>query len=166
MRDEVVGSGFRLLLNSNTNANSKDPDAIKRMKDFESGLKRLFLSNLFWNFIDITDESDAENYTINQLFHQASFECMTEIGENNGYLHAHVEISIIHYTSIALNEDRIKRWFRKEYGLRIFSAKRFVNDSKIYSVRYMTKGKPKRSKPIIANFINFNGGKLLRYDQY
>lgn len=164
MREEVAGSHYWMTINSNTNANRKDPDSVKRLKAFNDGLKRLFLSHNIFNFIDINDANDA-GHKLGDLFHQVKCEVATEIGPTMGYLHAHCQITITHYTSITLNHERIKKWFRKTYGLKVFIACWLKRDTSVGDVRYLIKSHQKRTTPIVSNSINFNGGQIVRYDK-
>lgn len=154
MRSDLVGSKYFILINSNTRTSDDTPEAIKRKRDFISGLRRIFLSKNILNFIDITNPEDFK-IPIEDLLYKIRIEGQLETAPETGYLHCHIDLLVQHFSTIDIRGDRFGKFFKKIYNLNVFSPPpKLGSDMSLAHSRYLIKGKT----------VKLNISSLLRHE--
>ena len=138
MKRRIRHSNYFILVNTNKRY-QKGKRAEAAANDMKAALAEVFNKSQIPNYIHINKKKAPNDEFNPQLFKQIQVQGTVELGPTTQCIHAHVLLTISHYTCMKLDYEAIQDNLKKQLGDEIYVEFQFVRDKMENFKKYISK---------------------------
>lgn len=160
MKEKLFTSRWFVTINSNQ---ANTPENKTKIDNFTKIIKRLVLSRMFLNFLQVNDEKDADKDK-ESLITEGDVVGVFEVGKQRQLYHTHIDITLYHRSNFSLVGHLVHAWILQKSGLSCAVQVKFIpNAPDLYIKRYQLKDTELDTFSWHCTLKLLNG-KVLHYD--